>query len=276
MPQFSSTEQLLVNAAGREYRLRIWRPSRPESAAPIDTLLFLDGHWLDDTLDAAIAALAPANIQFASLGYRVAERSILAPWRAYDYTPPGPPGRQSDPRNSAWPCGGADALLAFLRTRVMPLLAPAAPAASGSTALFGHSYAGLFSLYCWLNAAPLFSRIYAASPSLWWYWPHMLDLLKARQAGDAPGMGGHAPLHLFVGTEERWRPLPAVPGAPREPGVSTVPFAQSFLAAVLASGHSAATLQLFEGQAHGPMLHAAARYALEHFVATEAPIGIRS
>src|SRR5690606_17087122 len=90
MSAFSSVEHLLSNAAGREYRLRIWRPTAARPNDRLETLLFLDGHWLNETLDAALNELDQSAVQIASLGYRVAERSILAPWRAYDYTPTGP------------------------------------------------------------------------------------------------------------------------------------------------------------------------------------------
>lgn len=276
MPEFSTTEHALLNAAGREYRLRIWRPSNPEPTAATPTLLFLDGQWLDDTLDAAFAAMPQDGIQLASLGYRVAERTTIAPWRTYDYTPAGPHGQLGDARKADWPCGGADALLGFLQSQVLPLLATATPTGPGPVALFGHSYAGLFSLYGWLQAPALFSRVYAASPSLWWYWPHMLGLLQARHPGDALTAANRTPVHLLVGTDERWRPQPATPGAPREAGVSTVPFAQRFHAALQASGHDETTLRLFAGQAHGPMLHSAARFAADHFARMVTSIGIRA
>lgn len=274
MSTSTTTEHLLTNAAGREYRMRVWQPSAPDPAAEIATLLFLDGQWLDETLDTALAAMPRGNIQVASLGYRVADRRVLAPWRAYDYTPAGPRGLLSDPRTTDWSCGGADDLLDFLQTRILPLLASATPSPSRRVALFGHSYAGLFSLYCWLQAPSLFNRIYSASPSLWWYWPHMLTLLQARHPDQQVCEGNDTPVHLFVGTDERWRPLPATAGAPRPHGVSTMPFAQRFYAALQGSGHNNASLRLFEGQTHGPMLHSAACYALEHSVRIMAPAGI--
>lgn len=269
MSAFSTTEYLLVNDAGREYRLRLWSPASVAASSPVATLLFLDGHYLDETLDAALASMDTATVQIASLGYRVADRSIVAPWRSYDYTPPGPNGLLSDPRKAEWPCGGADALLDFLRLQVLPLLNGTAQTQAAVT-LFGHSYAGLFSLYSWIKEPALFTRFYAASPSLWWYWPYMLSALQERHPGELLDIGNARPVHLMIGGDERWRPLPAVPGAVRELGVSTVPFAQRFHAALRASGHHDNSLEILPGQAHGPMLHSAARNALKQFLALPA------
>ncbi|NYT57604.1 alpha/beta hydrolase [Alcaligenaceae bacterium] len=271
MPAFSTTEHLLTNDAGREYRLRHWRPANVAPETHLPTLLFLDGHWLDDTLSCALDTVDANTVQIASLGYRLADRSILAPWRAYDYTPAGPQGLLSDPRKAQWPCGGADALLDFLREQVLPLLTHAATAQSpAAVSLFGHSYAGLFSLYSWIKQPAMFNRFYSASPSLWWYWPHMLAALQERHPGELLDIGNATPVHMLVGSDERWRPLPAVAGATREFGVSTVPFAQRFHAALRASGHPDNSLEILPGLAHGPMLHSAVRNTLKHFLAMTA------
>lgn len=157
------------------------------------TLLLLDGQWLTDTIGNALPQLADTPLLIASLGFSTGERSFTAPWRARDYTPASPDPRQCDPRNDAWPCGGADTLLDLLRSVVLPLLQHEHRADPLRTALFGHSYAGLFSTYAWLNAPGLFCHIYSASPSLWWYWPHALDLIATTRTapiaddGVAPG-----------------------------------------------------------------------------------------
>src|SRR3546814_18320030 len=105
-----------------------------------------------------------------------------------------------------------------------------------------------------LAAPGLFNRIYAASPSLWWYWPHMLALLQARHPGPLLEMGKSTPVHPLVGREGRWRPLPAIPGAARELGVVTFPFAQRSHGATTPSGHTAYSLPTLGRTAQGPML----------------------
>src|SRR3546814_14975029 len=120
MSAFFTTEHLLANDAGREYRLRIWRPVNIAVGSRLNTLLLLDGHWLDDTLDAALDTVQAGTVQVASLGYRVADRSLLAPWPAYDYPPSAPLDLHSDPRNADRPCCGAEPLQAFLRLTILP------------------------------------------------------------------------------------------------------------------------------------------------------------
>lgn len=255
---YALAEHRLDNAAGRQYVLRLWQPEKAGDARTRATLLMLDGHWLGQNVSDALARLPAGDFQVATLGYAVAERPTIAPWRAYDYTPDGPDGRQHDPRTPQWPCGGADATLAFIRHKVLPLLTHERAPAPGRVALFGHSYAGLFSLHCLISAPELFCRIYAASPSLWWYWPHMLSHVPP-QARPLP------PLQVLVGEEERMRLQPAQPGQPREPGTPTLPYAQQFVAALQAAGHAQTMLQSFPGEAHGPMLACAARHTLADF-----------
>lgn len=276
-------------------------------------LLLLDGQWLSETIATTLPQLAATPMLVASLGFSTGDRSQTAPWRARDYTPASPDPRQCDPRNAAWPCGGADTLLGLLRTIVLPLLQREHRADPRRMALFGHSYAGLFSTYAWLHAPSLFSHIYAASPSLWWYWPHALDLIgspqtdsakraeteavpagtplpapwsdTAEQTGAPPARrpsATHAdnsraphthtnadnrpPLHLLVGADERWRPLPAEPGMPRPEGMSTIPFAERFLQALQTRYPQAdSRLDILPDLAHGPMLHASATHCLLAF-----------
>ncbi|MDO4232016.1 MAG: alpha/beta hydrolase-fold protein [Lautropia sp.] len=319
----SVAEYPLTGVDGRDLRLRIWVtrageecPTAPASGArrQLPTMLLLDGQWLSETIGQTLLQLADTPMLVASLGFSTGERTFTAPWRARDYTPASPHALQCDPRNEAWPCGGADTLLHLLEHEVLPLLQRQHHANPAHTALFGHSYAGLFSTYTWLRAPALFSHIYAASPSLWWYWPHAINLIDAIQPGsakraeteaspagtalpaptsNAPEQAGAAParrlsdttrmsnsraphthtnantwppLHLLVGADERWRPLPAEPGMPRPEGISTIPFAEQFLQALQVRHPQADTrLDILPDLAHGPMLHASAARCLLAF-----------
>lgn len=256
------TEHPVTGVDGRDLRLRVWQPAAvPPAAKPLPTLLLLDGQWLRDTITEALPALAGAPRLVASLGFNSPERAIIRPWRARDYTPRAPGERQCDPRRPDWPCGGAPELLAVLQDTVLPLLAGEYGADSQDLSLYGHSYAGLFSICAWLRQPALFRRVYAASPSLWWYWPHALTLLReSPAASQAPDT--LPPLRLSVGDQERWRARPAAPGQPRPPGVPTAGFAREFLAALQAQGVRQASLQVVPGLEHGPMLAWSARQCL--------------
>lgn len=262
MSHFVHSAHQLANTSGRDYLLRVWRPAQVSPSRKPATLLLLDGQWLDETIEAALGRHTPNNLQIASLGYALADRPTLAPWRAFDYTPARPGKQTQDPRTSQWPCGGAEALLAFLQEKVMAILQSEYAADPDRTAIFGHSYAGLFSLYCMAHAPTLFSHIYAASPSLWWGWPYALThIVPAHRANPAQ----HWPdLDLLIGAEERVRLQAAVPGVPREPGISTIPYAQELVSTLERAGPGHAQLHILPDLAHGPMFYSAAEWVLAH------------
>lgn len=274
---------------GRELRLAVWRAGpladsarhtangdetaggtalHADRDAVLPVLLMLDGQWLHDTIVDALQGAASRPMLVASLGFTTGERAVIAPWRARDYTPRAPGEQQCDPRFPAWPCGGADTLLDLLRNEVLPLLEQQYAASSVHRELFGHSYAGLFASYTWLQAPELFSQIHAASPSFWWYWPHVLELIE--EVRDSASFGSHharPQLNLMVGDEERWRPMPAEPGQPRPEGIPTVPFAEQFLAAIQQTFPGIDTrLDILPGLAHGPMLFGSAQRCLKRFM----------
>lgn len=291
--------------------------TRTAAAPPLPALLLLDGQYLLQTIPDSLAGLGKgAPLLVASLGFASSERPVIAPWRARDYTPAAPGAQQCDPRNAAWPCGGADTLLEVLKGQVLPLLQARHGADLTRTALFGHSYAGLFALHTWLTAPNLFCHIYAASPSLWWYWPHLRERLGSTHApaamppavpdpdtacpahsdrqtpppghasgrpgplgtpggsetsavtnmSDTPPLSIRPPLHILVGADEQWRPLPAEPGLPRPDGIPTAPLAKDFITR-LRQHHplAQARLDILPDLAHGPMLHASAARCLRDF-----------
>jgi len=265
--RFRHTTQPFAGVDGRALTLELWQPAQP-SAAALPTLLLLDGQWLHEVIDETLAASAGPPLLVASLGFSSAEREVIRPWRARDYTPRAPGPGQCDPRVPQWPCGGADTLLGLIGDRLLPQLVAGHRADPDRCALFGHSYAGLFATFAWLQQPTPFARIYAASPSLWWYWPHMQAL--ASDALAAPRTQALPPLQLFVGDEERWRPTPAQADQTRPPGIPTLDFARQFLAGLASDAAARTTLQVVPGFAHGPMLAWSARHCLRAFAASVA------
>lgn len=265
MSRFRHTARPFTGVDGRALTLEVWQPVQGHAKA-LPMLLLLDGQWLHGTIDEALAASTDPAPLVASLGFSSAEREVIRPWRARDYTPRAPGAGQCDPRVPQWRCGGADTLLDLIGARLLPQLVAEHHADPARCALFGHSYAGLFAIYAWLQQPTLFNPVYAASPSLWWYWPHVQALASAALA--APRAQALPALHLFVGDEERWRPIPAQAGQPRPPGIPTLGFARRFLGGLAPDATAVTTLEVVPGLAHGPMLAWSARHCLQHFAAS--------
>ncbi|MFT4116281.1 alpha/beta hydrolase [Bradyrhizobium sp.] len=176
------------SSAGRDYRIFVWQPE-PRPREPMPVLYLLDGNG---TFPIAAAALA--------LQSRRAERTGVAPsvivgigyptshWidagrRTYDYTPPVAAGRLAQrPGNRAWDeTGGADLFLDFIERELSPFIAREFAIDPDRTALFGHSFGGLFALYALLTRPRLVRSYVAASPSIWF----APDDLKERLASFA-------------------------------------------------------------------------------------------
>jgi pimeloyl-ACP methyl ester carboxylesterase len=107
-----------------------------------------------------------------AIGYPLTT-SVFSPRRSYDLTPPcetytppdGPDGRPKIEEH-----GGADIFLSFITEVVRPFISMTVfPHVSfARTALFGHSYGGLFVLHALFRRSASFDVYLAASPSIWW------------------------------------------------------------------------------------------------------------
>ncbi|KAL2849740.1 Alpha/Beta hydrolase protein [Aspergillus pseudodeflectus] len=107
-----------------------------------------------------------------AIGYPLTT-SVFSPRRSYDLTPPcetytppdGPDGRPKIEEH-----GGADIFLSFITEVVRPFISMTVfPHVSfARTALFGHSYGGLFALHALFTRPASFDVYLAASPSIWW------------------------------------------------------------------------------------------------------------
>ncbi|KAJ0418213.1 Alpha/Beta hydrolase protein [Aspergillus carlsbadensis] len=107
-----------------------------------------------------------------AIGYPLTT-SVFSPRRSYDLTPPCetyiPPGGP-DGKPKVEDHGGADRFLSFITEVVRPFISTSVfPHVSFSqTALFGHSYGGLFVLHTLFTRPGSFDVYLAASPSIWW------------------------------------------------------------------------------------------------------------
>lgn len=168
-------------ASGRTWRVFLQPP--PATAAPVG------GHPVLYVLDAGqsfllAAQLAPnvmerpADVRgdaplIVGIGHPVEGMDGAA--RQLDYTPPAGTPTPGE--------GGADALLDFMARQLQPHVAARWPVDAARQTLFGHSLAGLFTIYALLARPGLFGAYAAASPSLWWRHGHWLgrvpELLRA-------------------------------------------------------------------------------------------------
>ncbi|BCS30218.1 alpha/beta hydrolase [Aspergillus puulaauensis] len=159
-----------------------------------------------------------------AIGYPLTD-SLFSPRRSTDLTPPcdnytAPEGPDGKPKIEGH--GGADKFLTFITEAVQPFIRTVFPNISfRKTALFGHSYGGLFVLHCLFTRPSSFDLYLAASPSIWWNDCFILSEL-ARFCDGVPLE--HPPvLRLSFGSREQ---LPV-----REPGESLEKFERREVAA---------------------------------------------
>lgn len=205
-------EMLDVTAAGSGgiYRLMIWRPSTSPPPQGYPVVYVTDGNALFGTVRDAIdirsrvprtSGLAPAVV--VAIGYP-GEAPYDIRRRAYDLTPPvevaSMPPR---PNGKPWPpLGGADAFLAFIETRVKPLVADLVPVDPTREVLMGHSFGGLFALYVLFDRPGAFDAYVALSPSIWFN-ERMIADAAARFLARPAAERGDAALFLSVGALEQ-------------------------------------------------------------------------
>lgn len=166
----------------RRYRLRIGIPKRPPPPGGYPVAWLLDGKaalaHVDDALLGALDRAAPPVI--VAIGHDTPLR-LDAAERIRDYTPgPG----SADPRGRRG--GGADALLDLIAGEMSARVAALAPLDGTRQTIWGHSLGGLFVLHALLARPDLFSRYYAASPSLWWNGGEIRTRLNAVAGTAAP------------------------------------------------------------------------------------------
>ncbi|KAL3450359.1 Alpha/Beta hydrolase protein [Aspergillus insuetus] len=174
---------------------RIGRPNDVESAYQIDVswpltwsdrdrensganaLYLVDGNALFLTATEALRRRDSHRPQetptvVIAIGYPLTT-SVFSPRRSLDLTPPcetytppdGPDGKHKVEEH-----GGADRFLSFITEVVRPFISTSLfPHVSfARTALFGHSYGGLFVLHALFTRPEFFDVYLAASPSIWW------------------------------------------------------------------------------------------------------------
>ena len=253
---------------GTPYEIGILTPKGPAPADGFPVIFALDGQAVMELLtDDALAAAAPLPV-IVTLGYDT-DRRFAGEERTRDYTPPSADGAPVlDPRGRTG--GGAGGYLSLIQDEIVPRVERAAPIDMQRSALWGHSYGGLFVLWAAGETASPFAHYLAASPSLWWDYGSLLPRIDARvAAGSWPGR----PLDLHHGGLERERASkPDNPNAQKLVRMrSALPEgALDGLDATLRDAGIPGSLTTFPGLSHGETFRASIRFLIENgFSATE-------
>lgn len=254
------TRQWDIPGAGGPRRLFAYRPEGEPPAGGFPVLYLLDGNAVFFTAVEALRiqqrraqATGVHPMVIVAVGYPIDEP--FGARRGRDYTPdfPGAPAGS----------GGADAFLEELLGPVAASVAGRLPVNPARSALFGHSYGGLFALNAFLTRPGAFRRTIAASPSLWFGDGAMMEKVRRFAASPPPNLPDLGLLVTVGGLEEEDPAMPAARQATlRERRmVSRAREVAAMLSALGPRGPEVA-FQLFEGENHGSVLPGAVNRAL--------------
>ena len=131
--------------------------------------------------------------------------------------------------------------------------------------LMGHSFSGQFALHAALSGRSGFTRVLAASPSIWWQERALLQLRQRWLAGEVPGAADLRQLVITAGALEE----PGVGAAlvdervRRQAERRQVSRARDMAQALQAVAGRRIRFELLPGEDHGSVLMPSARLALE-------------
>ncbi|KAB8222327.1 Alpha/Beta hydrolase protein [Aspergillus novoparasiticus] len=186
-----------------------WRETKVSAVANI--IFAVDGNAMFLTAtdvarrQASLNPNKPGTI-VVGIGYPLKD-SVYSPQRSLDLTPPcdhytPPEGPDGNPRPE--PYGGADRFLSVINNIVRPFMASSIfpNVQFARTALFGHSYGGLFVLNSLFTQPASFDTYIAASPSIWWN--ERFILTKVSQFLQRPRTSTQPTLRLSYGSREQF------------------------------------------------------------------------
>ncbi|MCB8839447.1 alpha/beta hydrolase [Aurantimonas sp. VKM B-3413] len=175
-------QEIELTFAGRPYRVVLRRIGMtPRSLWPAAFVLDAD-QFFEMAEETALAAGSSRLLVGIGLPERDGQTRILR--RYFELTDAA--GAETFPLRPGHPVpqtGGERLFAGFLRTRLLPFLAEHAPVAAGSSAVFGHSLAGLFVLRAFLRRDLPIADFFAADPSVWWNRHRVMQELGETLAG---------------------------------------------------------------------------------------------
>ena len=162
----------------RKYKVWLGIPKHIDKNKPLPAIYMLDGNSVMSRLDEnQLKRLSEQDqLVLVAIGYQ-SNLPFESASRSVDYTPADASGKiQPDPRSPDRMSGGSQLFRQVVFEQIMPWVNARADTAqvtidSQRTALWGHSYGGLFVLDTLLNNQQhpsRFSHYFAASPSLTW------------------------------------------------------------------------------------------------------------
>jgi predicted alpha/beta superfamily hydrolase len=142
------------------------------AGAPLTVIWVLDGERLFLPLAAAARYLAGGRFAAKRAAAVIGVDALSPAARTRDLTPSASAADRSGrvPEGAAPQGGGADNFLRFLAEEALPLEKALLPrgARAARRALFGHSFAGLFTLFAFAGGRAPFDDFAAIDASLWW------------------------------------------------------------------------------------------------------------
>lgn len=229
---------------GRAFQLFFAIPCADPPAAGYPVLYMLDGNAAFDALTSAHLESMP-GLMVIGIGYDTELRFEVMS-RSLDYTPVEMPRSPNGRRT-----GGADAFLDLLAGELRGFAETGIPVDPARRTLWGHSLAGLCTLYALMAKPGAFSRYVSISPSVWWNEQWLLNF----EGGTAPA-GREAEVLVMLGDAERR----SNPAGPHWEGPA--PHTLEMVARLRGRPGFSVSMEIFKGLGHAATLPASLEPAL--------------
>jgi len=174
----------------RHYKVWLGIPKKYNKNQALPAVFMLDGNSVMARLDEKLLKRLSEQDHpvLVSIGYQT-DLPFESGSRSVDYTPADESGKIApDPRNPERMSGGSTQFRHMIMNEIMPWVDQKVKLDSQRTALWGHSYGGLFVLDTLLHSQDhKFSHYFSASPSLSWADARILTAVTKRTTDQLAG-----------------------------------------------------------------------------------------